>query len=106
MTLATVTGAKGMAARFESNPEVARKWLLVTHQTRSTSTLMPVSIRRIDHTVIIYADTGRPLRTCLCSSIQDAVTLELKLAGDLDFAVWWVLGDRRRQASTNKAGKR
>jgi len=103
-TMATTTGAKRLAASFEELPELGRRWLTATQRPRPSTRLMPVSIRRIGRTVTIYADTGAPLRTCLCPSIQDAVTLELKLAGDLDFAVWWVLGDRR-QASTNKSGK-
>ena len=101
---ATATGAKAMAARFESDPEWGRQWLAATTTLLPSADRLPVSVRRIDRTVIIYADTGKPIRSCLCASLQDAVTLELKLAGDLDFAIWWVLGDRSRK-TVNKSGK-
>ncbi|MEI6557904.1 MAG: hypothetical protein WCO00_05800 [Rhodospirillaceae bacterium] len=97
---ATVTGAKAMAARFENDPELARKWMMTEAKPPAAPRLHPVSIRRIDRTVIIYADTGRPIRSCLCPSVQDAVTLEAKLASDLDFAIWWVMGDRRQVSSS------
>ena len=104
-TFATATGAKTMAARFESSPELGRRWLAIAGKQRQPTPQVPASIRRIDRVVIIYADTGKPLRTCLCPSLQDAIDLESRLVNNIDFAMWWVMGERHR-ANTGKSGSR
>ena len=103
VTLATATGAKSLAARFESNPEIGQRWMAIATKQQRAAPPAPASIRRIDRLVTIYADTGRPIRTCLCPTLQDAITLESKLVGNIDFAIWWVAGAQQR-ANTGKSG--
>ncbi len=96
VNFATTRGAKSLAARLDTNPDLARQWMMSAVKYYLSVRPTFASICRIDHVITIYADTGKAIRTCICPTVQDAIVLESKLISDIDFAIWWVMGQRYR----------